>query len=132
MSLEYASCSRAYSICGTIRQLLTTDYGPAKYQGHAWCHCRSYRYRRVVLVNLEILADALTIGVDTRYFRQRAQDKESANSKGRGLFLANQEQRRDRLTQKWQDREATFVARATALQNRFPEACECCSPPSFR
>ena len=59
-----------------------------------------------------------------RYFRRRAEEKEAANSKGRGMFLANQEQRRERLTQKWQEREQTFVSRAHALQSRFPGACK--------
>ena len=38
-------------------------------------------------------------------------------------------QRRERLTHKWQEREETFVQRAAALQNRFPDACE--YPPAL-
>ena len=61
---------------------------------------------------------------EAKYWKLRKEQETLARGKGRGKFLANQEQRKQRLTNKWQSNEEVFVANATKLKERFPAACE--------
>ena len=61
---------------------------------------------------------------EAEYWKLRKKQEAVGRSKGRGKFLANQEQRKQRLHHKWQSNEEVFVANTTKLQQRFPAACE--------